>query len=324
MAIISASRRTDIPAFFTDWFMNRIREGYFLRINPFNPKQTKGVSLAPVDVDAIVFWSKNPDPLLFQLDELNRRGYRYYFQFTLNPYDRHFEPKLPPLEERIETFRGLADRIGPAKVVWRYDPIVLSSATPLSFHLDNVAKLAEALRGHTEQLVFSFLDFYGKVNNRLNELQRKEGITIYDITANPHHEELRALMTHAGRVGKENGMSVLSCAEELELSEFGIEHGSCIDGKLISRLFGIDCSSRKDKNQRDVCRCLESIDMGVYNTCSFQCSYCYANLTDRTINKNLEKHKILSPALIGDYQGPVEIKGKSSKSSKECHQGELF
>jgi DNA repair photolyase len=158
--IISASRRRDIPAFYADWFMNRVREGYFHRVNPFNSNQVSGFSLKPEDVDPICFWTKNPRPLMKHLNELDERGLKYYFQLTLNPYDKTIEP--PTLEERIATFKELASLVGPERVVWRYDPIILSSVTPVEWHLEQVEQIATKLQDATRRLVFSFYDFYGK------------------------------------------------------------------------------------------------------------------------------------------------------------------
>jgi len=276
MTIISASRRSDIPAFHADWFMTRIREGYFERVNPYNRRQVKRISLAPAEVDAIVFWSKNPRPLMPHLAELDSRGYQYYFQFTLNPYGEEFEPGLPQLRERIDTFRELAGRIGPARVVWRYDPVILSSATPVAWHLESVEALAAALRGATQRLVISFLDFYGKAGKRLEKLRQESGISCADITLPGMEPELERLAAGMGGIGAAHGLCVSSCAEEVALERFGISHGSCIDGDLIRELRGGSGPFRRDRSQRPACRCAESADMGVYDSCGYDCLYCYA------------------------------------------------
>lgn len=324
MAIISASRRTDIPAFFSDWFMNRVREGFFCRVNPFNAKQVKGISLAPKDVDAFVFWSKNPRPLMNHLDELENLGHRYYFQFTLNPYERIFEPGIPSIDERIATFRELAGRIGSDKVVWRYDPVILSTNTPVEWHLERLSTMARELEGKTGRLVFSFLDFYGKVNKRLTELERDHQIRLFDITAENHREEMLSFVTDLKCIGDRHGMEVFSCAENEDFKNVGINHGSCIDGNLIRTLFGIEKSFAKDKNQRGACLCAESVDMGMYNTCSFQCGYCYANLSGNTIRSNLAKHDPASASLVGNYQITLESEEKKTGNLERYRQGELF
>lgn len=301
MAIISASRRTDIPAFYAPWFMERVRQGFFHRVNPFNARQVKAISLKPHDVDAIVFWTKNPKPLLPFLAELDDRGLNYYFQFTLNPYEKPFEPHVPPLGERIDTFRALADMIGPQRVVWRYDPLILSSRTPLEYHRERYGRISAELRGATKRVMFSFLDFYGKAQGRLATLEREEGLSIHDIRGEGCREGRRELLVEMRSHAAENGMELYSCAEGEDLEEIGIGHGHCIDAGLLRELFGGSGRFSKDRYQRMECGCVESVDMGVYNSCPFQCSYCYANASPKMIATNLKKHNPKGSALLGDY-----------------------
>ncbi|MBE3575790.1 MAG: DUF1848 domain-containing protein [Firmicutes bacterium] len=305
--IVSASRRTDIPAFFAQWFMNRVNGGYFYAANPFNPRQVKGYSLLPEDVDAIVFWSKNPRPLMKHLDVLDSRGYRYYFQFTLNDYPSILEPHIPSFSNRLQTFKELSSRLGPARVIWRWDPIVISSVTPAEYHLQHIEKAAQALQGCSARLVISFLDFYGKVADRLERLTRRTGIVFRDLTLPEHRGELLNLAGRIREIGDKYGFGVYSCAEAVDLTEAGIPHGACIDGDLIRRLFGIKKKMRKDRGQRPECLCAESVDVGVYNTCSHGCAYCYANFSEQSIRRNLAKQVPGSPLLIGTYEGHVEI-----------------
>lgn len=295
MAIISASRRTDIPAFFPEWFMERVREGFFQRINPFNYRQVKQVSLKPDDVEAIVFWTKNPAPLFRFLPELDQSGIRYYFQFTLNPYDRLLEPHLPPLAERIETFHALAEMVGARRVIWRYDPIILSSVTPISYHQKQFAGIAAKLSGATELVIFSFLDFYRKTSKRVKTIERIHGINFFDIRGEEYNTERRQLLADLRRSAAASGISIRSCAEAEDLEETGIEHGRCIDGNLLQELFGSSGKFKKDKYQRKECGCVESIDMGIYNTCPHHCAYCYANAGPQTIAANLKKHFRTNP-----------------------------
>jgi len=306
--IISASRRTDIPAFYPGWFMNRVREGYFYRVNPFNSRQVSGFSLKPGDVDAICFWTKNPRPLIKSLDELDGRGLNYYFQFTLNPYDRTLEPHMPPLQERIETMMELAGRIGPERVVWRYDPIILSSATPVAWHLEQAGRMAGQLKGATRRLMFSFCDFYGKGQGRLSRALQGTGIKLDDITAPEHCKELEQTAQGFKGIADSHGLEIFSCCEEVDMASIGIGHGACIDGELIRKLFGIASSHRKDRNQRSTCNCVQSVDMGSYNSCRFRCAYCYANFNEGMIESNRRKHFPDSPALLGRYEGQIEIR----------------
>lgn len=276
MTIISASRRTDIPAFFSDWFMERVRDGYLHRVNPFNKRQVKRISLAPDDVAAIVFWSKNPAPLIPRLDELDARGYRYYFQFTLNPYGPPLEPHLPNLNERIDTFLKLSERIGSKRVIWRYDPVILGSETPVECHLERMDELATALEGGTVRLVISFLDFYGRAAKRLRLLEQGQGIGFSDIATPEQRGELERLAGGLQTIAGNHGLSVFTCAEEADLARFDIGHGSCVDGDLIRELWGIERRFRRDRGQRPACRCVESVDVGSYGSCGYGCVYCYA------------------------------------------------
>lgn len=322
MPIISASRRTDIPAFYTPWFMERVRQGFFLSVNPFNHRQVKAVSLRPQDVDAIVFWTKNPRPLIPFLAELDQRGLNYYVQFTLNPYEKSFEPNLPPLEERIHTFRTLGEMIGPCRLVWRYDPLILSSCTPLEYHREMFGRMATELRGTTRRVMFSFLDFYGKARGRLRGIQQEQGIVIQDIRGEEFREGRWELLKHMRACAAENGMELFSCAEGEELQEVGIRHGRCIDAALLWELFGGSGRFAKDTYQRKECGCALSVDMGAYNSCPFQCAYCYANSSLKAIAANLERHDPTGSALIGDY--PVERSAVTPAEETGSGQQSLF
>jgi DNA repair photolyase len=306
--IISASRRTDIPAFYAEWFMNRVRKGFFYRVNPFNSRQVAGFSLKREDVDAVCFWTKNPRPLMSYLDELDRLGLNYYFQFTLNPYDATLEPNIPPLSERIATFGKLAERIGPEKVIWRYDPVILSGATPVFWHLEQAAELAGKLQGSTRRMVFSFCNFYGKGDGRLHKAMKKAGVRLEEITAPEQRGELERIACGFRKIADAHGMEIFTCSEEVDLASCGIGHGACIDGELIRKLFGGTPSARKDKSQRKACRCVESVDMGSYNSCYFGCAYCYANFNEGAVEKSRRSHDPESPVLLGSYEGKVEIR----------------
>ena len=314
--IISASRRTDIPAFYADWFMNRVRAGYFHRVNPFNSNQVSGFSLKPEDVDAICFWTKNPRPLMKHLDELDERGLKYYFQFTINAYDKIFEPNVPSLQERIETMIELAGRIGAERVVWRYDPVILSSVTPVEWHLEQVEQIATKLQDATRRLVFSFYDFYGKGQGRLNKALEGTGIKLEDITSPEHKDALDQVVHGFKEIADRHDLQIFSCSEDIDLASIGIHHGACIDGKLISELFGTAAVSIKDKNQRESCGCVESADMGMYNTCHFKCAYCYANFNEGMIESNCRKHYPESASLLDRYDGQIEIQTSLQKKKK--------
>jgi hypothetical protein len=295
--IISASRRTDIPAFYAAWFMNRIRAGYCTVPNPFNPNQVSHVSLQPEDVDVIVLWTRHPRPLFPFLAELDDRGYRYYFLYTLLNYPRLIDPKSPPLDAALKTFRELSGRIGPARVIWRYDPIMLSNLTGGPFHQQTYERIARALKGHTLRSIFSTVTFYRKTAARLQEL-RQQGVEVEAVDARPGGM-LKELMSAMIRIAGENGMEITSCAETLDLQPYAIRPGKCVDDEYITKAFGLTVTSQKDPSQRPTCACVVSRDIGMYDSCTFGCAYCYANKSFELAKLNLEAHDPNSPSLLG-------------------------
>lgn len=297
--IISASRRTDIPAFYADWFLNRIKEQFFVKVNPFNRRQTV-ISLKPSDVEFIVFWTKNPAPLMKHLKVLYDGGYHYYFQYTLNDYPPAFEPRVPPLSVRVDTFKKLSFMIGANRVIWRYDPIILSNVTPISYHIERFSYLAAELAGYTERVVISFLDIYGKVIPKLKHLKNQHGINVQDITREENRGMLLELVQGIESIARNKRLAVYACSEKIDLNQFGIRRGACIDVALANRVFGLSLSVSKDRGQRPECLCAESVDMGMYNTCQFACIYCYANQSLDAVIKNVARHKVSSPVLIGE------------------------
>ena len=300
--IISASRRTDIPAFYAEWFIRRIRAGYCVVPNPFNPGQIARVSLKPEDVDVIVFWTRNPRPLFPYLAELDERGFRYYFQYTLLDYPAVIDPKMLPIDATIKTFQDLADRIGPPKVIWRYDPIVFTTERGLAFtgavfHQEAYARIAQALNGYTHRSVISLLDIYPKAKKRLNELAQ-QGVEI--ITENLQEQDwFGVLMSNLVEIAVDHGMEINSCAEMVDLLPYGIHPGKCVDDAYIKQVFGMDVSHKKDTSQRAACGCVVSKDIGIYNTCLFACRYCYATDNLARAQARHARHDPDSPMLVG-------------------------
>jgi hypothetical protein len=292
--IVSASRRTDIPAFYPEWMTRRIREGWCAVPNPLNPRQVSRVSLLPHDVDVIVFWTRNPKPLMRHLGELDSRGLRYYFQFTILGYPREIDPKCPPLEGAIRVFRELSQRIGPLRAVWRYDPIVFSAMTPPDYHKRRFAAIARELAGCTKRAVISVVDDYRKAAPRMEALAAK-GAGITDCG----EAEFANLMQCLVAAAAENGIELTSCAEDLDLPCYGIRPGKCVDDALIREVFSINVSHQKDPSQRKNCGCVVSRDIGMYDSCLFGCPYCYATQNFDLANANYRKHDPQSPSLLG-------------------------
>jgi len=290
--ILSASRATDIPAFYADWFMNRIRAGGFTWVNPFRPSQVQTVSVEKVR--AIVFWSKHPAGLPAHLGELDRRGLHYVLHYTLNNYEAEgLEPCLPPLAERVTLFRRMAKRLGPERVTWRMDPLVWTDRCGVPELLAKARRLAEDLEGCTRKLVFSFVDIdrYSMVKRRL----ARAGIPARE----PTPAERRDAAEGLGQLGRAHGLEVVTCAEEMDFSAVGIDHGRCVDGEGLARLWPEDTAlaafagspeGRKDKGQRKACGCTASKDIGRYRTCPHLCAYCYASSSEGAAERAYREH----------------------------------
>lgn len=288
--ILSVSRRTDIPAFYSEWFFKRLIEGFVLVRNPMNYRQVSRVTINPEVVDCIVFWTKNPGQMLNKLDLL--ADYNYYFQITLTPYNRQIERYLPPMDELIANFKQLSYLIGKERTVWRYDPVILTNEMDMAYHIQNFETLARKLQGYTERCVISFLSLYEKTKRNM------KGLKINLPTAE-QKLEIGAMLAN---IALNYGFIIESCSETVDLSAVGIEPAQCIDQRLISRLSGRKLTIEKDRNQRDECGCATSIDIGAYNTCSHGCLYCYANYSDPAVKNNLTRHNPESPMLIGNLE----------------------
>jgi len=314
--IISASRATDIPAFYSEWFFNRLKKGYLKWYNPFNRKASN-ISFQKTRV--IVFWTKNPSPIipyLYILDELN---IGYYFLFTLNNYEKEgLEPNLPKLQERIEIFKKLAQRIGKEKVLWRFDPLILSENIDIDTLINRIKNIGDQIHPFTEKLIFSFVQIskYKKVRDKLlRETNAFNNDNIFK--AEFSEKQKREFAEKLKNLTNGWGLRASSCAEKLDLTTYGIDDNKCIDDELIRRMFSKDKKLQaslntgnpepnlqkdlflsnkqpqklfKDKGQRKECGCIPSKDIGQYNTCMHFCAYCYANANKQSTLRNFRLH----------------------------------
>lgn len=311
--VVSASRSTDIPAFYTDWMLSRLQLGHCTWINPFNRAE---FNVSFKDTRLIVFWSKNPKPMLARLAEIESLGFsQYYFQFTLNNYVAEgLEPNVPKVETRIDTFRRLVDRIGKERVIWRFDPLLLTDKITIDALLERIGTIGRQLKGYTNKLVFSFIDIapYRKVQRNL------AGLGCREFTAEMKVRFAEGLV----RLNEELCFDLATCAEDVDLSDYGITHNKCIDDELMLREFNADTKlmdfigaerdifgrwtirkSKKDKGQRKSCGCVSSKDIGMYNTCPHLCRYCYANTTDSAVLANCAQYRIATQDLLTSTQG---------------------
>lgn len=301
--ILSVSRRTDIPAAYPEWFINRVRAGHVLLRNPINNRLSR-LPLSPGVVDCIVFWSKDPAPLLPYLGELDERGFSYYFQFTLTPYGKEIEPGLRGKAEIAATFQSLSRRLGKNRVVWRYDPILLAQGWDVPRHKEAFARLCGDLAGYTDSVVISFLQPYTKLAGRY---------------AAPPKAEKEELARFIGAAAKAHGLQAFACSQEEDWRAFGIAPSACIDKARIEQVCGASLLLSPDKNQRPACGCYESRDIGVYNTCPNGCLYCYANANAAAANARHAAHNPLGELLFGQPkpgEGILEIKAESNKTAQ--------
>lgn len=305
--ILSASRRTDIPNYYSEWFFNRMKEGFVYVRNPMNCHQVSRVPLSPELVDCIVFWTKNPEPMLGRLGELG--DLPYYVQFTLTGCGRDMEPNLPDKKAvLIPVFQRLSQMIGRERVIWRYDPILVSERYTAEYHLWAFREIARLLEGYTDRVVISFLDFYAKIRTAMNEMGVRE---LAD-------GEIRIMASAMARTAAAHGMEIVSCTESIDLSGCGVRHGSCIDGALIERIIGMPLQAGPDKNQRSACGCVESIDIGMYHTCRNGCRYCYANDSSQRVEYHSTRYDPKAPLLCGVLGGADKITERKVKSFREA------
>ena len=311
--ILSVSRRTDIPNYYSDWFYNRIKEGFLYVRNPMNAHQISKIDLSPEIVDGIVFWTKNPAPMMDRLDELEQ--YKYYFQFTVTGYGKDIEKNLPDKRTKIiKTFQELSEKIGKEKVIWRYDPILVSDKYTYEYHLKAFTEIAQELSGYTEKVVISFLDIYEKTKRNMNGIQ----MPLMDDAL------IIKLATALSGIANRYNLIIESCAEGIDLSQCNIARGHCIDKELIERIIGCPIDIRKDKNQRQECGCVESTEVGAYNTCLNGCKYCYANFNNQKVAENRSMYDPLSPLLCGTVSDQDHVTERKVKSIKANHQQMSF
>lgn len=310
--IVSASRSTDIPAFYADWFLHRLKMGYSAWTNPFNGVRSY---VAYDNTRLIVFWSKNPKLLLVEggcIDYLAKRGINCYIQYTLNDYEiEKLERGVPALQERIDTFKRLVDKLGFGKVIWRFDPMILTDQIGCDDLLEKIESIGDQLKGYTEKLVFSYADIrtYRKVQTNLE----KNAVRYREF----EEDDMLYIAKNIAQLNERWGLTLATCGEKIDIDQFGIVHNKCIDDDLMIKYFADDQKlmdflgveiikgdlfnpestiikrrNNKDKGQREFCGCIVSKDIGEYNTCPHLCEYCYANTSKETAVRNYQRHKL--------------------------------
>ncbi|MDC7294722.1 DUF1848 domain-containing protein [Butyrivibrio sp. DSM 10294] len=291
--IIQTGSRTDIPAFYADWFANRLREGFVYVRNPYNMTYVTKYVLHPSVVDLFSFCSKNPEPMLKYLDLL--RPYGTYWYVTITGYGRDIEPNVPEIPEVTETFKRLSEFAGVDSMGWRYDPIFLDEKYTVGYHLEKFAEIAKTLEGYTETAVISFIDLYQKVKKNFPEAKTIE------------KKDRLYLGENMVKIAAEHGMTLRPCGEGNELEQFGADCSGCMTQEIFEKAVHNTMAFPKNKNTRAICDCFLGNDIGMYNTCLHMCRYCYANYDEQTVRNNRKNHDPESPLLIGNIRPEDEI-----------------
>ena len=298
--IINTGCRTDIPAFYAKWLMNRIREGYVLVRNPYNPNQVTKYNLSPEVVDCLAFCTKNPEPMLTYLDELDM--YKQYWFVTITPYGKDIEPNVPDKKKIMESFKKLSNHIGVDSIGWRYDPIFIGNGFDVNKHIECFEKMAKELKGYTHNCTISFLDVYEKVKRNAPNINP------------PTKEEQIEIAKAFSKIGKENNMIIHACCEKTYLSQYGLQCNGCMSQEIVEKAINNTLHPPKRKNIRQECNCLMGNDIGAYNTCGHLCKYCYANANKQFVIENMKKHDNNSSFLIGRSELGDKITEAKQKS----------
>ena len=301
--IINTGCRTDIPAFYSKWFIHRIRQGYVLVRNPYNPINVTKYSLSTNVVDCLVFCTKNPEPMFKYLDEIDK--YKQYWFVTITPYGKDIEPNVPDKDKVIDSFKKLSNYVGTNAVGWRYDPIFIGNGFNVEKHIICFEKMAKKLKGYTHDCTISFLDLYEKVKKNSPDLKP------------PTKEEQITIAKAFSKIGKQNDMIIHSCCENTYLKEYGIDISGCMSKDIVEKAIVFLLNPPKVKNLRENCNCLMGNDIGAYNTCLHLCKYCYANYNKE---ENRKKHDENSPFLIGNIQKDDNITEAKQKSWKVVNE----
>ena len=291
--ILMVSGRTDVVAFYTPWFMNRYKEGFLDVRNPFYYKNISRVYFK--DVDAIVFCTKNPIPILNEIDKIDKP---ILFHITLTPYKKDIEVNVPNKKEIIDAIKTLSNKIGKDRVVVRYDPIIVNDKYTIDYHIKAFNRLCSLLNGYIETIIVSFVDDYKNVRNNYKDLKIRSLVEI----------DYKEIGENFSKLAKENGISVQTCAEERNLVEYGFRKRDCVDLNLAYLLTGKTKFKKWKARNRKECNCVEMIDVGVYNSCKHLCKYCYANYDEKQVIDNSKKHNPNSSLLIGELEQDDIIK----------------
>ena len=301
--ILNTGSRTDIPAYYSDWFYNRIKDRYVLVRNPYNPNQVTKYILSPDIIDAIVFCTKDPSPMLSRLDEL--KDFDMFWFVTITPYGKDIEPFVPEANDVMDSFISLSKIVGSEKMSWRYDPIFIDDKYDVDFHINAFREMSEKLKGSTNQVVVSFIDLYEKTKKNFPGVKSVS------------FDEQEMLIDAFSKIARDNNMQIHLCCERAELVRDNVDASGCLSKGVLERAIGTHLKVPKPQNARAECQCLLGSDIGAYNTCGHGCKYCYANYDRDTVVYNMKNHDPKSPLLVGELTDDDVIHEANQKSWRD-------
>lgn len=305
--IINTGMRTDIPAFYSKWLLNRIKDGYVYVRNPYFRNQVTKYSLDSKVVDCLAFCTKNPHPLISHLSELDK--YNQFWFVTITPYGKEIEPNVPDKKQVIEDFKKLSNHLGKRAVALRYDPIIITDKYNIEFHIKCFKKLLSELNGYTEDCTISFLDMYEKVKKNAPKLRK--------VTK----EEQIKIAEEFAKIGKKYNITIHACCEKDYLKNYGLDITGCMSQEIVEKAIQTKLDAPKNRSKRIQCNCLMGNDIGDYNTCMHLCKYCYANMDAKQVKENFRKHDPNSPFLIGNKE-PDDVIHEAKQVSWQHKVGE--
>ncbi len=305
--ILNTGSRTDIPAFYSKWFYNRIREGYVLVRNPYYPTQITKYLLKPEVIDMMVFCTKNPYPMLDNISLLS--AFDMFWFVTITPYGKEIEPLVPSKEQVMDSFCRLSKFVGSGRMSWRYDPVFITEKYSVDCHIEQFSRIAKQLSGYTKQCVVSFIDLYEKTKRNFPGIQ---AVT---------RQEQERLIAAFSKIAKENDMQIHLCCESADLVRENVDADGCMSKAVFEKALRCKLNVPKKKTARNECNCLLGADIGAYNTCPHGCVYCYANYDRETVAQNCKRHDADSPLLVGEVSEQDVIKCATQTSWKEAQIG---
>ena len=311
--ILNTGLRTDIPGFFSEWFYNRIEDGFVYVRNPYAKNQIYSYRLDPELIDCIIFCTKNPKPMFENLEKIDK--FNQYWHITITPYEKEIEPNVPPMNDVLESFKYLSKKLGKENVTLRYDPIFINEKYTLEKHIESFEYIINSLSGYTTEAIISFIDLYEKTKRNFPKAR--------EVTK----DERLKIGKEFARIGNENNIRIKTCVEGTELDKFGIDSSGCMTKEVIERAINKNLNIPKQKARNGECYCLLNNDIGEYNTCGHGCLYCYANSNKRLVKRNLKLHDPKSPILIGEIKEDDIIKEMKQKSliiNDSTRQTKLF